>query len=122
MAVKLPPGWHTVTPRLFVDDAADLVTFLKRVFGATGRFRDDRPSEITIGDSIVMIAGTEVRNPMPACLYVYVDDVDAVCRRATKAGAIELEPPADMPWGDRRGIVKDRWGNVWQIATHLRDW
>jgi len=26
-----------------------------------------------------------------------------------------------MPYGDRRGMVKDEWGNTWQIATHLGD-
>jgi len=29
--------------------------------------------------------------------------------------------PAEMPYGDRRAMVKDRWGNVWQFATHQRD-
>jgi uncharacterized glyoxalase superfamily protein PhnB len=28
-----------------------------------------------------------------------------------------VEPPGDMPYGDRRAMVEDRWGNVWQIAT-----
>ena len=39
MAVKaVPHGWHTVTPRLFVANAAKLVEFLKHAFGATRRF------------------------------------------------------------------------------------
>jgi len=25
--------------------------------------------------------------------------------------------PADMPYGDRRAMVRDEWGNTWQIAT-----
>jgi PhnB protein len=49
MAVKaVPEGWHTVTPRLFVHDAAKLVDFLKHAFGGTGAFRTDGPSEIRI--------------------------------------------------------------------------
>ena len=41
-------------------------------------------------------------------------------RRAIEAQALSLEAPADMPYGDRRAMVKDAWGNVWQIATHDR--
>jgi uncharacterized glyoxalase superfamily protein PhnB len=36
----------------------------------------------------------------------------------TPRGARSLEEPSDLPYGDRRGMVADRWGNVWQIATH----
>ena len=56
MAVKaVPEGWHTITPRLFAADAAKLVDFLKHAFEASGEFRNDSPSEIHIGDSIVMV-------------------------------------------------------------------
>ncbi len=48
---------------------------------------------------------------------VYVDDADGTYRQALAGGARSLEAPADMPYGDRRAMVEDRWGNVWQIAT-----
>jgi PhnB protein len=117
MTVKLPEGWHTLTPRIFAKDAQGLVGFLKRVFDATGVFQPERPAEILIGDSLIMISGTEVRDPMPACLYVYVEDADATYRRAIEAGATSLEDPRDVPYGDRRAMVKDSWDNIWQIAT-----
>jgi uncharacterized glyoxalase superfamily protein PhnB len=113
-----PEGWHTVTPRIVVDDAERLVEFLKQVFGATGDYRPDRPAVITIGDSMVMVSEAGIRDPMPAFLYVYVDDVEGTYRRALQAGARALEEPSDMPYGDRRGMVQDEWGNTWQIATH----
>jgi PhnB protein len=69
-----------------------------------------------------MVSNVGLREPMPAFLYVYVDDIDATYRRALDAGAMSLEEPQDLPYGDRRGMVKDRWGNIWQIATHKRDW
>jgi len=101
------------------DDARGLVDFLKRTFGATGEFRTRGPSEITIGDSLIMVSGTEQREPMPACLYVYVDDVEATYRRALEGGATSLEAPRDVPYGDRRGMVRDAWANIWQIATRM---
>jgi uncharacterized glyoxalase superfamily protein PhnB len=58
---------------------------------------------------------------MPAFLYLYVEDADATYRRAVQAGAQSLEEPSDMPYGDRRGMVQDRWGNVWQIATRKEE-
>ena len=74
---------------------------------------------LRIGDSIVMISEAEARDPAPAFLNVYVRDADEIHRRAVEAGARSLEAPSDLPWGDRRGMVRDRWGNTWQIATHL---
>ena len=116
-----PEGWHAVTPRIVVHGAQQLVEFVKRVFGATGDYRSDRPSVMNIGDSVVMISDAGIRDAMPAFLYVYVDDSDEAYRRALQGGASSLEEPADMPYGDRRGMVRDRWGNTWQIATYGGD-
>jgi len=116
-----PEGWHTLTPRIVVHDAKKLVEFLRQVFGTTGDYRPDLPSVIKIGDSIVMVSDAGIRNPMPAFLYVYVDDADSTYRRALQAGASSLEKPLDVPYGDRRAMVQDEWGNTWQIATYLGD-
>jgi PhnB protein len=115
-----PAGWHTVTPRIVVADARALLAFLVDVFGATGEYRPDAPAIVTIGDSIVMISEPGARAPSPAFLYVYVDDADATYRRAIDAGARSIEPPFDTPYGDRRAMVEDRWGNTWQVATGRR--
>ena len=121
MAKTIPEGWHSVTPRLVVTDAAGQVEFLKQAFGGTGDFSTERPSVIIIGDSNVMVSGVGPREAMSAFLYVYVDDIDATYRRALAARAISLEEPWDTPYGDRRGMVKDPWGNIWQIATPKRN-
>ena len=116
-----PEGWHTVTPRLVVREAKQLVEFLKQVFGATGEYQTERPSVITIGDSILMVSDAGIRSPMAAFLYVYVSDTDATHRRAVEAGARTLESPFDTPYGDRRCMVEDEWGNTWQIARTNSD-
>ena len=114
-----PDGWHTVTPRLFTKDVAGLVKFLKTVFGAQGKTQSGAPSEIRIGDSVVLVSdGGGVREAMPAFLYLYLEDTDATYKRAMAAGAQTIEEPADMPYGDRRATVRDPWGNIWQIATY----
>lgn len=93
----MPAGWHAVTPRIFARDTRRLVEWIKKVFQATGRYQGERPSEIRIGDSNLMIAGVGVRPPTPACLYVYVPDVDATYRRAVRSRARVLEKRSIHP-------------------------
>jgi len=119
-AKSTPDGWHSVTPRLVVHDPALLVRFLKSTFDADGEYAAKAPSQMKIGDSIVMVSAVGARDANPSFLYVYVDDVDATYRRALQAGAASVEEPQDVPYGDRRAMVKDPCGNDWQIATHKR--
>jgi uncharacterized glyoxalase superfamily protein PhnB len=114
----VPQRWQTVTPRIVVEAPEDLVDFLRTVFDATGDYHAERPTELRVGDSIVMISGASGRDVMPAFLYVYVEDTDATYRRAVDAGATSIEDPRETPYGDRRAMVRDSWGNTWQIATH----
>ena len=118
MTRPIPAGWHTVTPRIVARHADQLVAFLRQVFGAEGNSRPEALSVLRIGDSIIMVSEAGIRSALPAFLYVYVDDADDVYRRALEAGATSLEEPSETPYGDRRGMVKDKWGNTWQIATH----
>ncbi len=120
MASGPPSGFGSVTPRMFVADPQALVDFLRVVFDASGEVHADRPAEIQIGDSLVMVSSATAREPFPAFLYVYVDDVDGTYRRALEAGAISLEEPLDTPYGDRRAMLGDRFGNVYQIAHRVQ--
>jgi PhnB protein len=115
-----PEGWHSVTPRLVARDPARLVRFLRDAFGALGAYRSEAPSEMRIGDSILMVSGAGPREVTSSFLYLYVEDADAAYQRAIKAGAKSIEAPADMPYGDRRAMVEDPGSNVWQIATYQR--
>ena len=119
MSVDPPAGFHTVTPRMVVSDAAAAVEFLRTVFGGVGEVHADRPSEVHIGDSLVMVTSAGERELFPSFLYVYVEDADRAYHRAIAAGATSMEPPLDTPYGDRRAMVRDPFGNVFQIA-HCR--
>jgi PhnB protein len=129
MAVKpIPEGYHTVTPYLIIGGANKVIEFLKRTFDAKELERMETPdgrvmhAEIIVGDSRIMV-GEPGGNyqAMPAGLYVYVSDVDAVYRKAIEAGGTSLSEPADQFYGDRNGGVKDPAGNIWWIATHKED-
>lgn len=114
-----PKGWPTVIARIVVPEAAELVDFVKSVFQATGDYHPDRPAVVNIGGSLLMISDAGIRERATAFLYVYVTNTDEIYKRALEAGARSLEEPRDLPYGDRRGMVEDRWGNTWQIATYL---
>jgi uncharacterized glyoxalase superfamily protein PhnB len=108
---------HTITPRIVCADVPGFMQFLESVFGAAGERRDGAPAQVTIGNSTILVSSSRDREAFPAFLYVYVDDADVAYKRAIDAGALSIEPVWDTPYGDRRGMVKDTWGNVWQIAS-----
>ena len=129
MAVKAKPdGYHAVTQYLVVDGAAKLIHFLEEVFDAheveSLAAPDNRigHAELRIGDSVVMLGDARGEHrPLQAMLYVYVDDADAVYQRALAAGATSMQAPVDQFYGDRSAGVKDAFGNLWWIATHIED-
>ena len=129
MTVKAKPdGYHTITPYLVVENAAGLIDFLEQAFDAKQIMRMDAPgggvghAELQIGDSRVMLGDAGgMHTPTRPMLHLYVDDVDAVYQCALAAGATPEQPPTDQFYGDRSGGVKDAWGNLWWIATHVED-
>lgn len=128
MSTNLPAGYHTVTPYLVVDGVDRLLDFLKQVFGAEETLRMPDAdgvithAEVRIGDSVVMMGDRRGEgSAMPAMLYVYVDDCDAIYHRALAAGATSVREPADQPYGDRSAGVRDAHGNEWWMATQLKE-
>ena len=129
MPVKpVPDGFRTVTPCLVVKDAASLLPFLEKAFSAEivqcNRTPDGTVmhAQARIGDSMVMLGEAMPKyGAIPAMLYLYVPDVDALHRRAVAAGGVSLAEPSDQFYGDRVGGVKDTHGNQWWMATHKED-
>jgi uncharacterized glyoxalase superfamily protein PhnB len=58
---------------------------------------------------------------MPAAIYMYVPDCDAVYKQALAAGATSKMTPSDQFYGDRNAGVEDANGNQWWMATHVED-
>ena len=54
-------------------------------------------------------------------LNLYVPNADAAWGRAVKAGCTVTMPLAVQFWGDRYGQVRDPFGFVWAISTHIED-
>jgi PhnB protein len=137
MAVQpIPEGYHTLTPYLAVDNATAAIDWYIKAFGAKERLRMEGPggtighAELEIGDSVVMLSDpfpqATARPPKElggttAGVFMFVEDVDAVYKKAIDAGATSTMEPENMFWGDRFGSVADPFGHTWQIATHVED-
>jgi PhnB protein len=134
----IPEGFHTVTPQLVFDDAAEAIDWYKKALGAVEKTRAVGPdgkimhAELQIGDSRIMLndamgGGKSAQGfgGSPISLWVYVQDCDALFNRAVAAGA--KVPPGPMGqlmdqfWGDRTGMFKDPFGYQWTIATRKED-
>jgi PhnB protein len=137
MTVKpIPDNYPRVTPYLAIDGAAAAIEFYKKAFGATERMRMPGPeggighAEIEIEGALVMLADEyppiDFRSPKtiggsPVMIHMYVADVDAVFRRAKDVGAEVLREPTTQFYGDRSCSIKDPFGHLWSLATHVED-
>ena len=128
-AKSIPDGYHAVTPYITVQDAEKLIDFLKKAFDAKETVRMSMSdgtiahAEVRIADSVIMLSGAigEGYEPMPAGIHLYVEDCDAMYKRALEAGATSVMQPTDMFFGERMADVKDQFGNRWYIGTHIED-
>ena len=132
----VPQGYRTATPYLIIDGAAKALDFYKRIFGAVEKMRMPSPggkvghAEITIGDSIIMLADEHpeigARSPRAfggsgVGIMLYVDDVDVTVKNAVAEGAKLVQKVEDKFYGDRTGTIEDPWGHTWHVGTHKED-
>jgi PhnB protein len=57
----------------------------------------------------------------PAFIRLYVEDCDALYRRALDVGATSVTEPATHAFGERTARVRDPLGNIWWLQTHVED-
>jgi uncharacterized glyoxalase superfamily protein PhnB len=134
----IPEGFHSVTPQLTLENAAQAIDWYKKAFGAEERARATGPdgkilhAEVRIGDSSIMVndammggKGPKAMGGSPASFWIYVPDCDALFKRAVGAGGQVAPGPmgqmGDQFWGDRCGTLTDPHGYRWTIATRKED-
>jgi PhnB protein len=122
-----------LTPMLTVKDASEAIEFYKKAFGAAELSRLKAPTgqivaEMSIeGQSFFVVdENPKAYNVSPKSLggttvriSLVVDDPDAVTQRALAAGASEVFPLGDQPYGMRQGRVEDPYGHHWLIGRPL---
>jgi PhnB protein len=132
----IPDGYHTFTPYLIIKGAANAIDFYKKAFGATELFRIPGSNgrighaEIKIGDSPIMLAdehpeigalSPDTVGGCPVHLMLYVEDVDTTFNQAVAAGGQVKDPLTNKFYGDRMGAIRDPFGFLWYLATHIED-
>jgi PhnB protein len=131
----IPEGYHSVTPYLVIDGAAEALEYYKTAFGAIELFRMEHEgkighAEMKIGDSPIMLADAhpseghvspKTLGGSPVGIMIYVDDVDTTFQQAIAAGGVEKKALQDQFYGDRSGTLTDPFGHVWTVATHKED-
>jgi PhnB protein len=133
-AKAVPEGYHTITPQLTLDNAAQTIDWYKKALGAEELSRSLGPdgkvmhAELKIGNSRFMMndvmmgtKGPQAYGGSPASLWLYVENCDALYNRAVGAGATVQVPLGDQFWGDRGGAIADPAGYTWWIASRKEE-
>ncbi|HEV2318044.1 MAG TPA: VOC family protein [Thermoplasmata archaeon] len=110
-----------LAPYLVVQDATGLMEFIDKGLGGSVGFvtagaggRPIHHAEMLLGGGVVMLADApEGRGAFPAMVHLYVPDAEGAHDRAVRAGAQSVRRPTLQDDGDRRGGVRDAWGNEW---------
>jgi PhnB protein len=130
-----PEGYHSVTPYIIVDGAAEAIRWNEQALGAREKYRlpmGDKigHTEILIGDSHIMLSdewpdfaipGPRRRGGPTATFMIYVEDVEAAFDRAVAVGGKVDKPIEDQFYGDRSGTIEDPFGHKWTLATHVEE-
>jgi uncharacterized glyoxalase superfamily protein PhnB len=141
-----PQGWPRISSGIYYRDAARMIDWLCEAFGFEVRLKIEgdagsiEHSELTYGDGLVMVGqertgakarfGVAFMSPLTAGgntqgLMIYVDDVDAHCERARKAGAKIVDEPknhdyGDDYWADRGYGAQDPEGHLWWVMQRMK--
>ena len=141
-----PAGWPRISASLYYRDAAGMIDWLCGAFGFEIRLKVEgdngsiEHSELSYGEGVVMVGSErkgeqrrfdhDMLSPLSAGgntqgLMIYVEDVDAHCAQARKAGARIVSEPqvhdyGDDYWSDRSYGCLDPEGHMWWVSQRLR--
>ncbi len=128
-------GMPVLTPMLAIRNAAKAIEWYKKALNAKELSRLTEPNgkiahaEIEIFGALIMIAEEHPdynRSPdtlggTSVILNLYVPNVDAVVERAITEKASVIFPVKDQFYGARAGRIKDPFGHMWIISTHIKN-
>lgn len=121
-------------PELYIESGSDDISFYTEAFGAIESFRFNNEqgtlhvAELEIDGQIFHIheqmPGRNFKSPEnlsgnSICIGLFVDDVDAVMKKAVLAGALLVSEATDYDYGYRQGMICDPFGHYWQIQKKI---
>lgn len=120
---------------LYVPNVPATLAFYERAFGLSRRFLHESKmyGEMETGgtalafaaESLVELNGVTVRPnrrsdpPAGVEIGLVTDDVAAAYRKAVSAGALVYKEPAEKPWGQTVGYVRDNNGFLVEICSPM---
>lgn len=113
-------------------DPRKAIEWLSQAFGAVPTLlvppEPDQPlrhAEVKVGTGVVMVDDADRDGvfalPGPVVVYVVVEssaEVDALCDRATAAGAEIVMGITDQEYGSHEFAARDLYGNIWCFGTY----
>ena len=123
----------TVVPVLIYEDVAKAIVWLCEAFGFSERLRAARVdgtvmhAQLSIREGAVMLGapGAAFRPPhsneVNQYVIVRVEDVDRHFEHAKRFGVRIVQPPADMPFGERVYTAEDLVGHRWTFSQSIAD-
>ncbi|HXN25069.1 MAG TPA: VOC family protein [Candidatus Dormibacteraeota bacterium] len=123
----------TVVPVLVYEDVAKAIDWLCGAFGFSERLRAARPdgrvahAQLSVSEGAVMLGapGAEFKPPrsdeVNQYVLVHVEDVDGHCEQAKRFGGRIVQPPTDMPFGERVYTAEDLGGHRWTFSQSIAD-
>ena len=123
-----PAGYTDVSVWVVTDDTGAFLDFVTEVFEGEELARvtlEDGTighGETRVGDTVVLAFDRRPEWPtMPSLLRVFVPSADDAFARAAAAGASVVTELADSAFGQRGGRIKDPFGNIWWVVSHVED-
>ncbi len=128
-AEPIPADVPALMPFIHSVGTQGLIDFMKTAFGAEELLKVQGPDGTIVhakmrfgGDAVIELSEWRgVSDPLHGLMHLYVANADEVFARALAAGASVVAPLAEQPYGERNGTVMDAFGNMWTVATHIRE-
>ena len=127
----------SLTPYLTVRDADGAIAFYKEAFAAKEKERHNVEDSLLVQHAELTICRTKVYlcdeyvdagilapqslGGSSTMLHLNVPDATKVWNAAINAGAVEVSPLVEVPWGGICGKLVDPYGHYWSIASEVTD-
>ncbi|MBV9501104.1 MAG: VOC family protein [Acidobacteriaceae bacterium] len=109
-------------PELAYPNIGEAITRLCEAFGFTLRIRiGDHRAQLNVGDGAVILIEADRNISLKTAVMVRVENVDAHCERARRAGVSIVREPTDYPYGERQYNVEDFAGHLWCFTQSIAD-